>query len=79
MIEMDRDSLSKMINNVISNTIKYSYPNKKIYISIERNILSIKDEGIGIKQEELKEIFKRYKRFTNISGGFGIGLDIVVC
>ena len=37
----------------------------------------VEDFGIGIKEDEIKEIFLRYKRGQNSEGGFGIGLDIV--
>ncbi len=79
MIHMDKNSMRKLINNLISNAIKYSYKNKAIDISLQDNILQIKDEGMGIKKEDQKKIFKRYKRVTQKgSGGFGIGLDIVM-
>ncbi len=79
IINMDKNSIQKLINNLISNAIKYSYNNKNITISIQNNILKIKDEGIGIEQENQKKIFKRYKRIADKgSGGFGIGLDIVM-
>lgn len=76
-IKMDKTKTQKLINNLISNAIKYSYKNSVIEIKLEKNILSIEDFGIGISLDEQKEIFKRYKRGNNIEGGFGIGLDIV--
>ncbi len=79
IINMDKNSIRKLINNLISNAIKYSYNNKVIDITLQDNILKIKDEGLGIKQEDKKKIFKRYKRINQKgSGGFGIGLDIVM-
>lgn len=76
-IKMDTDSAKKLVNNLISNAIKYNYSHKKIYITLHNNKLSVKDEGIGISKEDQRYILKRYNRATNISGGFGIGLDIV--
>ena len=76
-IEMDRTKTQKVINNLISNAIKYSYKDSKIIVSLVDNVLSVQDFGIGISDEDQKEIFKRYKRGQNIEGGFGIGLDIV--
>lgn len=79
IVNMDKNSIRKLINNLISNAIKYSYHNKSIEITLQENILKIKDEGKGIKKEDQKQIFKRYKRVnSNGSGGFGIGLDIVM-
>jgi len=78
-INMDRNSTRKLINNLISNAIKYSPNNSNIEIVLEENILKIKDEGPGISQENQKKIFKRYKRLSKKgTGGFGIGLDIVM-
>ena len=77
-IEMDKTKTQKLVNNLISNAIKYSHKNSTIEVVLENNILSVKDFGIGISEIEQKEIFKRYKRGNNNhEGGFGIGLDIV--
>ena len=76
-IKMDTDSAQKLVNNLISNAIKYNYTHKKIYITLQNNNLRVKDEGIGISKDDQNDILKRYKRATNLSGGFGIGLDIV--
>ena len=76
-ILMDKTKTQKLVNNLISNAIKYSKNNSIVNVRIKDNILSVEDFGIGISELEQKEIFKRYKRGTNIEGGFGIGLDIV--
>lgn len=78
-VNMDKNSIQKLVNNLLSNAIKYSPNNKSIEISLQENILKIRDEGLGISKENQKKIFKRYKRVNNKgSGGFGIGLDIVM-
>jgi len=79
IIYMDKNSIKKLINNLITNAIKYSYPNRNITISLKDSIFKITDEGIGISKKDKKMIFKRYKRIKNKNsgGGFGIGLDIV--
>jgi two-component system OmpR family sensor kinase len=76
-VNMDKESADKLINNLLSNAIKYSYNHKSVTISLNNNLLSINDEGIGISKENQQEILKRYKRGTELIGGFGIGLDIV--
>lgn len=76
-IKMDKTKTQKIVNNLLSNAIKYSKKDSVIEVFLEKNILKVRDFGIGISQEEQKEIFKRYKRGNNIEGGFGIGLDIV--
>lgn len=66
-----------LFSNLLSNAIKYSMPNTTITITLKDGFFSIKDEGIGIAKEKLEEIFKLYKRSSNLAGGFGIGLSIV--
>jgi two-component system OmpR family sensor kinase len=78
-VYMDKNSIRKLTNNLISNAIKYSSTNKTIEITLEENVLKIKDEGKGIDLKNQKKIFKRYKRIESKgTGGFGIGLDIVM-
>jgi two-component system OmpR family sensor kinase len=74
---MDKYSAKMVVNNLISNAIKYTKKNKKVYVELKDSKLRVKDEGIGIDKKMQKTIFTRYKRATNEEGGFGIGLDIV--
>ncbi len=76
---MNEEQLQRVIDNNISNAIKYSYENSTIdialYMKDERCHLSFKDYGVGIKKTE--KIFSRYYREDTSKGGFGIGLNIV--
>ena len=74
---MDKTKTQKLVNNLISNAIKYSYKDSIIEVILKDNILYVRDFGRGISKDEEKNIFKRYKRGNNNEGGFGIGLDIV--
>ncbi len=79
-ILMDRTKTQKVVNNIISNAIKYSNPNSIIKVSLKDAVFIVQDFGIGISEADQRDIFKRYKRAkdgSNIEGGFGIGLDIV--
>ncbi|ADG93824.1 integral membrane sensor signal transduction histidine kinase [Arcobacter nitrofigilis DSM 7299] len=76
-IFMDKTKTQKIVNNLISNAIKYSNKDSKIMVRVKNTVFSVEDFGIGIDENEQKEIFKRYKRGKNFEGGFGIGLDIV--
>lgn len=71
--------LQRIIDNNISNAIKYSYEEGKIEILLEANndqcTMVFKDNGVGIKDS--KQIFERYYRENREKGGFGIGLNIV--
>lgn len=77
LIKIEEDDFRRLINNLISNAIKYTKRNGKIKITLQNKILTIQDTGIGIEKEKLKKIFERYYRATNNIGGFGIGLNIV--
>lgn len=79
IINFNEIELYRIIDNNISNAIKYSKDSSYIEISLQKEEqkikFSVKDEGIGIK--DTSKIFERYYRGDKITGGFGIGLSIV--
>jgi len=78
-IYFNTTKLQRIIDNTLSNAIKYSFDESRIIIKLKKKpasiLLSIEDFGIGIK--DTKKILNRYYREDNNKGGFGIGLDIV--
>ena len=80
----DRDRLTQVLDNIISNAIKYSPNGGSITFSLEHRfrqiVVSVKDEGIGIEYEQLDKIFDRFYRVdqarTRELGGTGLGLAI---
>jgi len=78
-ITINRIELQRIVDNNLTNAIKYSHPKKKIELTLleEENkiVFRIKDEGVGIK--EIDKIFARHYRGDIFKGGFGIGLSIV--
>ena len=76
-ITMDKRKLTRVIDNLISNAIKYNKRNGTIGIKLREGMLVIWDTGIGIKEENIPFMFDRYMRFNESEGGFGIGLSIV--
>ena len=66
-----------LFSNLLSNAIKYSMPQTTIRIKLDQHSFSIEDEGVGIEQKKVDEIFEMYKRESEIAGGFGVGLSIV--
>ncbi|WP_419770864.1 MAG: sensor histidine kinase [Candidatus Marinarcus sp.] len=74
---IDKESFTRISNNLISNAIKYTHSNGSIQVELKNKRLIIKDTGCGINKEDLKKIFTRFYRATEITGGFGIGLNIV--
>lgn len=77
IVNMDRSHIQKVINNLISNALKYSYPKTEVKITLKDRLFSIEDKGIGIEKEDQNAVFNRFERKSKESGGFGIGLDIV--
>lgn len=76
-IKMDRKKLVRVIDNLISNAIKYNKKGGILGIILTKNSLEIWDTGIGITKEQIPLMFDRYMRFDTSEGGFGIGLSIV--
>ena len=79
----DEERMEQILSNLLSNAIKYSKQNGEINLSLSENeqevILQIKDNGIGIKNENISKIFNRYYREREDKEiyGTGIGLSIV--
>jgi len=74
---IDAVKIARVIDNLISNAIKYNKRNGTIYITLRKQYLIVRDTGIGIESNQVNEIFERYTRFNSSEGGFGIGLNIV--
>lgn len=78
----DPHILKNILLNLISNAIKYSLENGKIFIKIaaETDItISIIDNGIGIPEKDQEQLFERFHRAENATNiqGTGLGLNIV--
>ena len=74
---IDGVKIARVVDNLISNAIKYNKRNGTIIITLRENYFIVEDTGIGIDAEKVNEIFERYRRFNSSEGGFGIGLNIV--
>ena len=78
----DQDRLGIILRNVISNSIKYSRRAADSYIKCEieqidaKNIIRVKDNGIGIEKSQMDKIFDMFHRGSEISDGSGLGLYI---
>lgn len=80
----DRDRIGQVINNLISNAVKYSPGKEKIQIILESEtdnvILKVKDFGLGISKANQEKIFQSFYRVFDEKGasfpGLGIGLFI---
>jgi signal transduction histidine kinase len=80
----DRYRLSLILNNLISNAIKYSDPSKeesfikiRIHLDREKASLTFRDNGIGIESSYIQKVFNMFFRATEKNEGAGLGLYIV--
>jgi len=87
-IQCDRDQISRLFTNLISNALQYTPTNGKVTIELQQlkrtsgSSLRVKviDTGIGIPEEALPQLFDRFYRVdparTKSTGGSGLGLAI---
>ncbi|OGM29357.1 hypothetical protein A2801_01550 [Candidatus Woesebacteria bacterium RIFCSPHIGHO2_01_FULL_41_10] len=83
VVQGDKDSLRELFVILLDNAIKYSAEESKVKVTFHDTEdvvkVSIKDQGIGIPEEDLEHIFERFYRSDKSrsqTGGFGLGLSI---
>ncbi len=86
-VSADRAALEQVLDNLISNAVKFSPPEKKIWVRVEAATelqsfqCIIRDEGPGFTAEDRTAMFRRYKRLSAMSTAgepsTGLGLSIV--
>ncbi len=84
-LSADADRIAEIMDNLIGNALKFTSENGKIIVACEEDnndnkiVVSIKDNGCGIKPEYLKAIFEKFNQIDNGMGtrmGTGLGLSI---
>ncbi len=84
MVYIDKDLFRIAVNNLLTNAIKYSKPGGKVSLSASENEDSIEivvsDEGYGIAESDIKQIFNKFFRSTDDNvrqqTGHGLGLSL---
>lgn len=84
-ISADRDKITQVLVNLLSNSLKYTPPDGTVEIIVEGEEntveITVRDNGQGIPEEDLPHIFERFYRAdksrNRLTGGAGIGLTIV--
>ncbi|MBN1301105.1 MAG: PAS domain S-box protein [Melioribacteraceae bacterium] len=82
MLETDKKLYRQIVTNLVSNAIKYSPEDAPVICRIaKRNnsfILEVEDEGIGIPDKDLEDIFSPFQRASNIGNRPGTGLGLAI-
>ena len=82
-ISFSRKSLRSILYNLISNAVKYSSPDRKPVVNISTSsqggylVLSVQDNGLGLKKEDQEKVFTMFKRLHTHVEGSGVGMAIV--
>lgn len=84
ILTIDPERINQVLNNIISNSIKYSLSYTQIDVSLEKTEkyyrIVVSDNGIGIPKEDVRRIFERFYRVDKARsremGGTGLGLSI---
>jgi signal transduction histidine kinase/GAF domain-containing protein len=84
MMHVDPDRMRQVVDNLISNAIKYSAEGTEINLVTQiedgHMLTAVIDHGIGIPRDEISKLFERFHRARNVSsryyGGLGLGLYI---
>lgn len=85
LVNTDKDCILRILDNLISNAIKFSYQESKISVSLkefeEEIEIAVIDEGQGMNESDQKKLFKKFQQFeakpTAGEGSTGLGLAIV--
>ncbi|MDI3318404.1 tetratricopeptide repeat-containing sensor histidine kinase [Pinibacter soli] len=81
----DKSYMQRIFENLVTNAVKYSQPGKNIWVNVDQDenavFLTVKDEGIGISEKEIMQLFSRYgtvsSKPTSGESSTGLGLYIV--
>jgi signal transduction histidine kinase len=77
------ESLRQILANLLANAIKYSPGGGRIHVTArtekEFAVIVVRDEGLGIPEQDVDKVFQRFFRATNTTGiaGTGLGLNLV--
>ena len=84
-VTVDRTRIERILENLISNAIKYSPEGGDVVVSVQQQlddiVICVRDHGIGIAAEDQSKLFQAFQRLENPSwtGIQGVGLGLVVC
>ncbi|MCO5168968.1 MAG: HAMP domain-containing histidine kinase [Planctomycetes bacterium] len=83
-VRCDALRVEQVLNNLVSNAMKYSPPGSRVELSLGREgdeaVFAVRDHGVGIPPEELGRIFEPFRRGARVRGAAipGVGLGLCV-
>lgn len=85
IVSANQDMIEEVVYNLCDNAIRYNKPEGHVWVSVFKEhdnvVLQVKDDGIGIPEEDQDRIFERFYRVDKArskkTGGTGLGLAIV--
>lgn len=81
-VKIDGQLMSQVLDNLVSNAIKYSDPVSPVFIELQsadnQMLLTVTDQGIGIPAAEQPFLFKQFYRATNVKNLQGTGLGLLL-
>lgn len=84
LVRCDAQRLEQVLNNLVSNAMKYSPPGSRVALSLERRgdeaVFAVRDHGVGVPPEEQARIFEPFRRGAQARGAAipGVGLGLCV-
>lgn len=82
MTALDKRLIRQLLNNLVSNALKYSNPNQVVVVKLGHHGRTIRlqvcDQGIGIPEADLKHLFEPFHRAANAHAIAGTGLGLVI-
>ncbi len=83
-VNADKEELARVLDNLINNSLSYSAPPARLFIDVsrdsERALVRVKDDGVGIPEDQREQVFGRFYRGANPAvakvPGVGLGLYI---
>lgn len=75
-VKVHQKDMQAVIHNLIKNAVDYSPGSDIIYITLNRNEISIADKGLGIPSDKLHQIFEPFVKLSDNTNGTGLGLYV---
>jgi PAS domain S-box-containing protein len=80
--QADERLLGHIFTNLLSNAVKYSEPGATVRFTVERDgpdaVCTVRDQGIGISEEDQQHLFKAFHRGSNVGSRPGTGLGLLL-